>query len=229
MKKDDDDCRVFLEIEGNELKIKSDIRKCYNYISTNYINNTLENLLKDIGIDEKEKEKIKKELPNNIKEIIENLNPLYQCLTPSMNINDSIKVKKLKDTSFKSEVVRGFAMTKGACSKNMGDSKTNASILLLDFDLNEHEIRDFSFMSEKKKNKKDKEKENKNSKKSGTSWAENIYKDIESLDVNVILISKGIDNKLLEKFTEKSESNSKPKPLIAIDVKSSSLKNITLH
>ena len=228
MKKDDDDCRVFLEIEGNELKIKSDIRKCYNYISTNYINNTLENLLKDIGIDEKEKEKIKKELPNNIKEIIENLNPLYQCLTPSMNINDSIKVKKLKDTSFKSEVVRGFAMTKGACSKNMGDSKTNASILLLDFDLNEHEIRDFSFMSEKKKNKKDKEKENKNSKKSGTSWAENIYKDIESLDVNVILISKGIDNKLLEKFTEKSESNSKPKPLIAIDVKSSSLEKISL-
>ena len=146
MKKDDEECRTFLEIDGSDSKMKSEIRKCYNFISTNYLNKALTNLLKDKNIDEEEKEKINRELPNNIKLIIENLNPLYQCLTPSMNINDSIKVKKLKDTSFKSEVVRGFAMTKGACSKNMGDSKTNASILLLDFDLNEHEIRDFSFM-----------------------------------------------------------------------------------
>ena len=235
IKKDDEECRLFLEIEGNETKMKTEIRKCYNYITTNYLTNTLTELLQDIKIyddeekNKKEKEKIKEELPNNIKEIIENLNPLYQCFSSSMNINDLIKVKMLKDNSFKSEVFRGFAMTKQVCSKNMEASKKDSNILLLDFDFNKHEIRDILDLSkkyEKKKNKKDKENENINSKKFGSSLAENIYKDIESLDVNIILISKGIDNKLLDIFTEKSELNSKSKPIIAIDVKSSSLEKI---
>ena len=131
-----------------------------------------------------------------------------------MNINDSIKVKKLKDNSFKSEVVLGFAMTKQACSKNMGESKEKANILLLDFDLHEHEIRELYGNGDK--NKKNKNNADKNEK---LSFSEDIYKKIESLDVNIILISKGIDYKLLEKFTEKSESNSKPKPIIIINIK----------
>ena len=102
----------------------------------------------------KEKEKIKEELPNNIKEIIENLNPLYQCFTSSMNINDLIKVKMLKDNSFKSEVFRGFAMTKQVCSKNMEASKKDSNILLLDFDFNKHEIRDILDISKKYERKK---------------------------------------------------------------------------
>ena len=54
------------------------------------------------------------------------------------------------------------------------------------------------------------------------------FEKIKFYDDNIILISKGIDYKLLEKFTEKSESNSKPKPIIIINIKSSSLEKIAI-
>ena len=225
MKQEDEECLKFLEINGGDLKTREEIKKCYDYISTNYINERLELLLNFLEIKEEEKETIMRQLPNNIKEIIENLNPLNQCTTKSMNINQFIKVKKLKESSFRTEVVRGFAMTKELCTKNMGVSKVDANILLLDFDLNEHKMKDLIVI--KKENKK-KNPRNNNIPKNESSWADDIYKAIESLGVNVILISKGIDTKLLEKFQEKSELNSKPKPIIVIDVKSASLEKLSL-
>ena len=228
MKDDDKEFRAFLDLVDDDSKARSDITQCYNYITTNYLNETLTKLLDTQNIKEEEKKTIMKQLPNKIKKIIESLNPLYQCLTPSMNINDSIKVKKLKDNSFKSEVVLGFAMTKQACLKNMGESKEKANILLLDFDLHEHEIRELFGKDDKKENKKNKKDKNNADKNKKLSFSEDMYKKIESLDVNIILISKGIDYKLLEKFTEKSESNSIPKPIIAINIKSSSLEKIEI-
>ena len=227
MKQEDEECRKFLEINGGDLKTREEIKKCYDYISTNYINERLRLLLNYVEIKKEEKETIMRQLPNNIKEIIENLNPLYQCTTQSMNINQFIKVKKLKENSFRTEVVRGFAMTKELCTKNMGVSKVDANILLLDFDLNEHKMRDLIVKEPKKENTR-KNLNNNNITKNESLWADDIYKAIESLDVNVILISKGIDTKLLEKFKEKSELNSKPKPIIAIDVKSTSLEKLSL-
>ena len=179
MKDDDKECPTFLDLVDDDSKARSEITKCYNYITTNYLNEKLEKILNSQNINNEEKESIMRQLPNKIKKIIESLNPLYQCLTPSMNINDSIKVKKLKDNSFKSEVVLGFAMTKQACSKNMGESKEKANILLLDFDLHEHEIRELYGNGDK--NKKNKNNADKNEK---PSFSEDIYKKIESLDVN---------------------------------------------
>ena len=150
MKQEDEECRKFLEINGGDLKTREEIKKCYDYISTNYINERLRLLLNYVEIKKEEKETIMRQLPNNIKEIIENLNPLYQCTTQSMNINQFIKVKKLKENSFRTEVVRGFAMTKELCTKNMGVSKVDANILLLDFDLNEHKMRDLIVKEPKK-------------------------------------------------------------------------------
>ena len=227
MKQEDEECLKFLEINGGDSKTREEIKKCYDYISTNYINERLRLLLNFLEIRKEEKEIIMRQLPINIKEIIEKLNPLYQCTTKSMNINHFIKVKKLKESSFRTEVVRGFAMTKELCTKNMGVSKVDANILLLDFDLNEHKMKDLIVKEPKKENKK-KNINNNNIPKNESSWADDIYKAIESLGVNVILISKGIDTKLLEKFQEKSELNSKPKPIIVIDVKSASLEKLSL-
>ena len=78
-KADDENCRKFLDIQGDELKTKEEIKKCYDYISTNYINQKLSKLLAPLDINEEIKESIKKQLPNNIKEIIENIFPSYQC------------------------------------------------------------------------------------------------------------------------------------------------------
>ena len=220
IRQEEEECRKFLGISGDDLNVKNEIKKCYDYISTNYLEKKFSEILGSLQINQEEKNAVKKQLPNNVKEIIENLNSSHQCLTTSMNINDFIKVKKVKDTQFRSEIIKGFAMTKGAFTKIKGLSRENTKILILDFDLNEHEIKDpFEKDNEKqkKKNKEEKDKKDDNI-KNESSWADNILEKIESLNVNVILINKGIDNRLLEKM-EKSK-------IIAINIKSRSLQNI---
>ena len=220
IRQEEEECRKFLGISGDDLNVKNEIKKCYDYISTNYLEKKFSEILGSLQINQEEKNAVKKQLPNNVKEIIENLNSSHQCLTTSMNINDFIKVKKVKDTQFRSEIIKGFAMTKGAFTKIKGLSRENTKILILDFDLNEHEIKDpFEKDNEKqkKKNKEEKDKKDDNI-KNESSWADDILEKIESLNVNVILINKGIDNRLLEKM-EKSK-------IIAINIKSRSLQNI---
>ena len=220
IRQEEEECRKFLGISGDDLNVKNEIKKCYDYISTNYLEKKFSEILGSLQINPDEKNAVKKQLPNNVKEIIENLNSSHQCLTTSMNINDFIKVKKVKDTQFRSEIIKGFAMTKGAFTKIKGLSRENTKILILDFDLNEHEIKDpFEKDNEKqkKKNKEEKDKKDDNI-KNESSWADDILEKIESLNVNVILINKGIDNRLLEKM-EKSK-------IIAINIKSRSLQNI---
>ena len=218
IRQEEEECLKFLDISGDDLNVKEEIKKCYNYIVSNYLEEKLKKILPK-EINEEEKNAVMNQLPNNIKEIIENLNSSYQILTDSMNINDFIKVKRVKDIQFKSEIIKGFAMTKGAYSKIKRINKNDTKILILDFDLNEHEIKDPFEKENSKEKKKNEEKEKKNDNiKMESFWADDIYEKIESLNVNVILINKGIDNRLLEKL-EKSK-------IIAINIKSLSLKHI---
>ena len=223
IRQEEEECRKFLGIAGDDLNIKEEIKKCYDHIVTNYLKEKFSEILKQSDLKKEEKETITKQLSNNIKDIIENLNSSYQFLEKSMDINEFIKVKRVKDNQFRSEIIKGFAMTKSAFSKIKGINRENTKILILNFDLNEHEIRDpFIDITKKEKNKdkKDKNKEGENGKNKDKkiSWADEIFNLIESLNVNLILINKGIDNKLLEKL-EISK-------IIAINVKSKSLKKI---
>ena len=220
IRQEEEECRKFLGIAGDDINIKEEIKKCYDHIVTNYLKEKFTEILKSIELKKEEKELITKQLSTNIKDIIENLNSSYQFLEKSMDINEFIKVKRVKDNQFKSEIIKGFAMTKGAFSKIKGINRENTKILILNFDLNEHEIRDpFIDNTKNDKNKnKDKKEENVTNKNKKISWADEIFNLIESLNVNLILINKGIDNKLLEKL-EISK-------IIAINVKSKSLKKI---
>ena len=218
IRQEEEECRKFLGIAGDDLAKKDEIKKCYNYITLNYLKEKFSDLLRQLDIKKEEKEIILKQLPNNIKGIIENINSSYQCLTSSMDINEFIKVKKVKDSQFKSEIIKGFAMTKGAFSKVKGINRENSKILILDFDLNEHDIKE-PFVNTKKKENNKKEHGKNDSEKVVTSWADDVYKEISSLNINVILINKGIDNKLLEKFIGDNK-------IIAINVKSNSLEKI---
>lgn len=152
IRQEEEECLKFLDISGDDLNVKEEIKKCYNYIVSNYLEEKLKKILPK-EINEEEKNAVMNQLPNNIKEIIENLNSSYQILTDSMNINDFIKVKRVKDIQFKSEIIKGFAMTKGAYSKIKRINKNDTKILILDFDLNEHEIKD-PFEKENSKEKK---------------------------------------------------------------------------
>ena len=212
-KQEDEECYKFLGMNDDDSK--ANIKKCYENILSNYLDEKL------IELESKERELLKK----NIKLIIENLNSSFSGLKHSLNINDFIKVKKerIDNTKnlFKSEIIKGFAMTKSACSKNMSERQEKAKILIFNFDLNEHEMKAPLEFSNSEKNKK---KENKDDKKveeinmNDKSWINKFISAVESLDVNVILINKGIDHKLMERL--------KQKIIVAINVKQLSLQKI---
>ena len=200
-KQNDEDCQKFLGFKDkkNEKEIKTNIEKCYENIINNYLNDKISKC-------EIKKENIKS-LIDFIKKIINNLSPSFRYLKDSMNINDYIKVKIIKYKDFSlSKVVAGFAMTKNVCSKKMREKQENPKILLLDLDLNEH---------------KTKEPLKINNEESKQSFqVEDIKKKIELLEVNVILLNKGIGNLLLETLLKNT------KLIIIINVKSSSLRKI---
>ena len=223
-KADDENCRKFLDIQGDELKTKEEIKKCYDYISTNYINQKLSKLLAPLDINDEIKESIKKQLPNNIKEIIENIFPSYQCNSISMDINENIKIKLIKGNSFSSTVIKGYAMTKYVCFKNYGGTQVDCKILFLDFDLNENEMKDPFVKVIKEKNKA--ENENKDNIGIDFSLSDYVFKAIECFDINVILLRKGISYALLEKFTEKSEYGANPKVYVVMNVEEKPLEKI---
>ena len=199
-KTDDEECLKFLELK-KEGKINSNIAQCYENIVTNYIKGKLLNN-KHIKLEEQSLSTIIK----NIKKIIDCLSPSFRDLKDSMNINDYIKIKIIKDKNFSIKVVDGFAMTKNVCSKKMREKQESPKILILDLDLNEHKIKDPFNLN------------NKASK--GSYNIEEIKAKIESLEVNIILLNKGIGNLLLESLLKIS------KLIIIVNVKSSSLKKI---
>ncbi len=199
-KTDDEECLKFLELKKEE-KIKSNIQKCYENIVANYIKQKLLSI-KNINLEEKNILTIIK----NIKKIINCLSPSFRDLKDSMNINDYIKIKIIKDKNFSTKVVDGFAMTKNVCSKKMKEKQQSPKILILNLDLNEHKTKDpFNL--------------NKETSKSSYN-IEEIKTKIESLEVNIILLNKGINNLLLESLLQIS------KLIIIVNVKSSSLKKI---
>ena len=199
-KQDDKDCKNFLGIEDDS-EINNNIKECYNNIVNNYLNVKFSSN-KKIYLKE---EKIK-DLTKDIKKIINSLSPSFRDLKDSMNINDYIKVKVIKDENFSTRVIDGFAMTKNVCSKKMREKQEKPKILILDLDLNEHKIKE----PLKKKDEIPR----------GLYKIENIKKKIVSLEVNVILLNKGIGNLLLESLLTIS------KLVIIVNVKSSSLRKI---
>ena len=108
IRQEEEECRKYLGIAGDDLSTKEEIKKCYDYISMNYLKEKFNEILKPIDVKKEEKENVIKQLPNNVKEIIENLNSSYLSSSRTMNINDFIKVKRVKDNQFNSESVSGF-------------------------------------------------------------------------------------------------------------------------
>ena len=203
-KKEEEECIKFLQFKEKKVeeKIKNNIEKCYENIITNYLNDKLSNL-KTINLEEKNK----KQLISYIKNIIKNLKPSFKDLKDTMNINDYIKVKiiKYKDFSY-SKVIDGFAMKKKACSKKMKEKQEDPKILLLqNLNLNEY---------------KGKEALEDIHEESDESYFEEIIKKIRLLEVNIILVNKGINFKLLDSLLKQL------KIIIIINVKPSALKKI---
>ena len=178
-KQDDIDCSKFLGIkrEGN---IKDNIKKCYKNIVNNYINEKFTS---------NPKIKLKNEniqtIIDDVKKIIESLSPSFRDLRDSMNINDYIKVKVIEDEKFSTRVIEGFALTKNVCSKKMREKQETPKILILDLDLNEHKAKEPLNIKDEMPNK-------------ASYKIDEIKKKIQTLDVNVILLNKGIGNLLLE-------------------------------
>ena len=203
IKREEDEAKKFLGLnKKTEDKVKSNIEKCYENIIINYINEKISNCQK-IKLEEKNK----KNLILFIKNIIKNLSPSFRDLKDSMNINDYIKVKILKYKDFSlSRVIDGFAMTKNVCSKRMYEKKEDPKILLLDLDLNEHITKELIKIN--------------NGEKVESLKMIDIKKKIQLLGVDVILLNKGIGNKVLETILKGL------KIIIIINVKSSALKKI---
>ena len=202
IKKENVEINKFLGLnKDTEEKVNSNIEKCYDNIITNYINEKISNCQK-IKLEEKDKEII----ILFIKNIIKNLSPSFRDLNDSMNINDYIKVKILKYKDFSlSRVIDGFAMTKNLCSKRMDEQKEAPKILLLNLDLNEHITKELVKIN--------------NGEKVELLKITDIKKAIKLLDVDIILLNKGIGNKVLEAILDLRK-------IIIINVKSSALKNI---
>ena len=202
-KKDDDDCTKFLGIKNkaSEEKIKKNIDKCYENIVTNYIKEKFSSS-KKIKIDDK----CITILIRDIKKIINYISPSFRDLKDSMNINDYIKVKILRTEEFSTRVIEGFAMTKNVCCKKMREKQEAPKILILDLDLNEHKTK----LPLKLNDEVEKDSYN----------IDDIKKKIEALEIDVILLKKGIGNLLLESLLKNS------KLIIIVNVKSSSLKKI---
>ena len=201
--KEDEDCIKYLGFKNKEIeeKIKINRNNCYENILTNYLNDRLSNIKQ---LEENNKDSLIK----HIKKIINDLKPSFRDLKDSMNINDYIKVKiiKYKDFTY-SKVIAGFAMTKKACSKKMKEKTENPKILLIqNLDLNEYKAKE---PFEKKNNSSDL-----------SFIIDEIIKKIDLLEVNIIVVNKGINNMLLESLLKKS------KLIIIIHVKPSALQKI---
>ena len=200
-KKEDDDCQNYLGLKNKECEknIRDNLEKCYDNIITNYISNKLSNCNVE--------KQYKISLMQNIKRIINNLNPSFKDFKDSMNINDYIKVKIVENKDFSySKVIDGFAMTKNVCSKKMREKKENPKILLLDLDLNMHKTNEPFQLNRKESNE--------------SFNIEEIKKKLDLLKIDLILINKGISQNFLNYLLKDS------KLIIIVHVKSSSLKKI---
>ena len=200
-KKEDDDCQNYLGLKNKECEknIRDNLEKCYDNIITNYISNKLSNCNVE--------KQYKISLMQNIKRIINNLNPSFKDFKDSMNINDYIKVKIVENKDFSySKVIDGFAMTKNVCSKKMREKKENPKILLLDLDLNIHKTNEPLKINRNESNE--------------SFNIEELKKKLDLLKIDLILINKGISQNFLNYLLKDS------KLIIIVHVKSSSLKKI---
>jgi hypothetical protein len=200
-KKETEETYKFLQMDKKqEEPFKSGIDSHYDM----YLRETIESILKNEGLYERWFDKIY----DLTKKTIQQINPSFKDLKDSLNINDYIKIRTIvyKDQSL-CKVIDGFVLEKNVCSKKMNTNIDNPRILLLDcgldFTRNNDSITCFENLMVQE-----------------PAYFNIIYKKIEQVDPNVILVNKNVSRKVQEHLDISNKIS------LVMNVKSKSLKKI---
>jgi hypothetical protein len=200
-KKETEETHKFLQMDKKqEEPFKSSIESHYDQ----YLRDAIEMILRNENLYERWFDKIY----DLTKKTIAQINPSFKDLKDSLNINDYVKIKTIvyKDQSL-CKVIDGYALQKNVCSKKMNTNIDNPRILLLDCGLDYNRNKDSITCFESLMVQE-------------PAYFNIIYKKIEQVDPNVILVNKNVSRKVQE-YLDISNKIS-----LVMNVKSETLKKI---